>query len=114
MRTKREVAVEFLQFLADIRDPGTGDVLPAELAKRLEMGEPELLARWRKRGESVSWYQFTDELLSVLDAKQEKTGDLKAAIAWYRATPLAEFHMATPDDLVSAGAATALVKAIRR
>ncbi|WP_424681010.1 hypothetical protein [Frateuria sp. YIM B11624] len=78
------------------------------------MREPELLARWCKRGAAICWRQFTDELLSVLDAKQEETGDLKVAIAWYRATPLAEFQMATPDDLVNAGATAALVKAIRR
>jgi hypothetical protein len=110
---KRQAAVEFLQFLADISDPGTGVISSEKLAARLAMSDADLRQHWSDRG-GVTWKVFVDELLAVLDIAQEHTHNLNQAIVWYRHSSIEVFGSRTPDRIVIEGEARKLVRAIRR
>ena len=107
---KRKLATEFLQFLADIYDPATGAVSCMRLASCLGMTETALCRRWLRRGVRVSWEQFVDELLSVLDAAQLQRRDLDQAIDWYFNAPIEQCGRKTADELVVAGEAGRLLR----
>ena len=107
---KRKLATEFLQFLADICDPVTGTVSCMRLAGCLGMTETALRRRWLRRGVRVSWEQFVDELLSVLDAAQLQRRDLNQAIDWYFNAPIEQCGRKTADELVMAGEAVRLLR----
>lgn len=107
---KRKLANEFLHFLADISDPATGAVSCIRLAGWLGMTEAALRKRWIRRGTRVSWQQFVDELLSVLDAAQTQQHDLEQAIDWYFNTPIEQCGRKTADELVMAGEADHLLR----
>ena len=107
---KRKVAVEFLEFLADISDPATGAISCIRLAGWLGMTETALRRRWIRRGVRVPWEQFVDELLSVLDAAQSRRRDLEQAIDWYFNTPIEQCGRRTADELVMAGEVSRLLR----
>ncbi|GGA30396.1 hypothetical protein [Dyella nitratireducens] len=107
---QRKVANEFLQFLADIYDPATGIVSCVRLAASLGMTEDALLKRWIRRGTRVSWRQFSDELLSVLDVAQAQRRDLEQAIDWYFNCPIEPCGRKTADELVTAGETDRLLR----
>lgn len=109
---KRKLATEFLQFLADVSDPVTGAISRIRLAAWLGMTEDALRKRWIRRGVNVPWQQFTDELLSVLDAAQLQRRDLEQAIDWYFNTPIEQCGRKTADELVMAGQANRLLQEI--
>lgn len=107
---KRRVATEFLHFLVDISNPATGAISCIRLAGWLGMTEAALRKRWIRRGTRVSWEQFVDELLSVLDAAQMQRHDLEQTIDWYFNTPIQQCGCKTADELVVAGQADRLLR----
>jgi hypothetical protein len=110
----RTSTLEFLEFLADISNPATGEISTGTLASRLYMTEADLLQRWMSRGDNVSWRLFADELLAVLDAVQDVTYDLTRTIRWYRSEPIEIFDGRTADEVVTSGEARRLVLLIKR
>ena len=105
--------LEFLEFLADISSPATGEISVSRLANWLHQTEAELNEKWRTRGANLPWALFADELLAVLDAAQDQTRHLNAVVKWYLGEPIANFGMNTPQQLVVAGKARRLAVAIR-
>ena len=78
-----ETSIEFLTFIADVSDPGTGMILPDRLATRLGVSVSELEEQWRASC-YCDWAAFADGVLSVLDVLQDRTHSLKAAVQLYR------------------------------
>jgi hypothetical protein len=107
---QRKIAHEFLEFLADIHDPVTSAVSCMRLAAWLGITESALRKRWLCRGTRVSWRQFTDELLSVLDVAQMQRCDLEQAIEWYFNSPIEQCGCKTADELVTSGEADRLLR----
>jgi hypothetical protein len=107
---QRKVANEFLAFLGDIYDPASGAVSCTRLAASLGMTEEALRKRWLRRGTRVSWRQFADELLSVLDVVQSQQRDLEQAIDWYFNSPVEQCGRKTADELVVAGEVDRLMR----
>jgi hypothetical protein len=105
--------IEFLEFLADISHPATGEISPARLANWLCQTEADLNEKWRIRGAGIPWAIFADELLAVLDAAQDHFCDLDAVIEWYLDEPISNFGMNTPQQLVVGGRARQLVLSIK-
>jgi len=110
----KAATLEFLEFLADISNPATGEISAERLATWLCWSEAELHQRWVSRGLYVPWPLFADELLSVLDAVQDVTCDLEKTVEWYLHEPIEGFEMRTADEIVSAGEARRLVFSIKR
>ena len=110
---QRAGSIEFLEFLADISNPATGEISADRLATWLCHTQSDLNAQWRLRGMNVPWAFFADEILSVLDAAQDQTCDLEVTVEWYLRQPLEVFGKLTPEQLVTHGRARHLVTAIR-
>lgn len=92
---------EFLQFGAEISNPGTGEISPEALGERL--GFPKLvLMKDLLASRFDTWASFAGEILEVLDSVQRETGCLDADIEWYTTSR----HFAggvTPHDEVRSG-----------
>lgn len=110
---KRSGSFEFLQFLADISNPATGEISAERLAPWLCQTEKQLISQWNERGSAVPWTLFADELLAVLDAAQDRTFDLNLTVEWYLNKPISSFGMSTPQEIVVKGKARMLVVALR-
>lgn len=111
--SQRAGSIEFLEFLADISHPATGEISLERLATWLCQTASELTTRWRRRGDHVPWSIFADEMLSVLDAAQDETCDLSATVEWYLHCALDAFDGLTPEAAVTKGQARLLVMALR-
>lgn len=111
--SQRAGSIEFLEFLADISHPATGEISLERLATWLSQTAGDLVALWRRRGGHVSWSIFADEILSVLDAAQDETCDLMATVEWYLQCPLDAFEGLTPQEVVIKGQARLLVILLR-
>jgi hypothetical protein len=111
--SQRAGSIEFLQFLADISNPATGEISAERLATWLCQTEADLHAQWRDRGVNVPWAIFADEILSILDAVQDQTRDLETTVDWYLHQPLDTFEKHTAQQLVTSGKARRLIMAIR-
>lgn len=77
------------------------------LAAWLGLTEDELSERWSQSGK-LSWKDFADEILAILDLMQDCTGDLARTLAWYRHDPIAPCA-ATADDMVARGRAQEVI-----
>lgn len=99
---KYEANVEFLSFLADVTDSGTGVILIARLARWLGLEPHELEDRWVASG-CEDWRDFADNVLRVLDAMQDQTDSLAVTLVWYRHAPIADQEARSADELVVAG-----------
>jgi hypothetical protein len=113
-RTKRSASVEFLEFLADISNPATGEISLERLAEWLAIPALELSQRLRQRGEGMAWPRFAEEILAVLDAVHDSTCDLATSVHWYKFAPISCFHSKTADQVVTEGGARLLIMLIRR
>jgi hypothetical protein len=65
-----ESNVEFIGFLVDVTDPGTGEIVLARLSCWLGLTDAELEDRWTASGSS-EWRDFADDVLKVLDEMQD-------------------------------------------
>lgn len=108
--SKSKAAIEFLHFLADISDPVTGAISCMKLAAWLGMTEDALQKRWTRRGPTVTWQTFVDELLGVLDAAQAQGHSLEHVVDWYFNTPIEQAGERTADQIVIAGEARWLTR----
>ena len=108
-----EANVEFLGFLADVTDPGTGEIVLARLSCWLGLTEVELEDRWTASGRS-EWRNFADDVLQVLDAMQDVTDSLTASLVWYRHEPLVKEGGNSADELVATGNTCVALALIRR
>ena len=113
-RAPHPASVEFLEFLADISDPATGEIRAKRLASRLGLTESELYQVWSARENHVSWAIFVDEVLSVLDVVQDVTQDLESTVHWFQREPIPAFNMKTAQRVVATGGARTLVALIKR
>jgi hypothetical protein len=111
--SKAGANLEFLEFLADISNPATGEISASRLADWLCQTEAGLKEKWHKCGANIPWWLFADEVLAVLDAAQDQVHDLGVAIDWYLSKPLDGFGMNTPQQVVVDGKARQLVVAIK-
>jgi hypothetical protein len=115
MEAERKTAsnIEFLEFLADISSPATGEISISGLANLLCQTEAEFKKKWRKRGACIPIAIFVDETLAVLDAAQDQICDLNSVVEWYLNKPIANYGMKTPQHIVASGLARRLVVAIQ-
>lgn len=77
------------------------------LAAWLGLTEEELSKRWYQSGK-LSWKDFADEILAILDLMQDCTGDLALTLAWYRHDPIVSCAD-TADDMVARGRAQEVI-----
>lgn len=105
--------LEFLEFLADISHPGTGQILAERLAAWLGLSEDELLKRCARAG-YLQWAQYANDVLIVLDRMQDRTQSLASTINWYRNLPISGESGATGDELVSSGHVRDVVRYLGR
>lgn len=110
---QRTGSIEFLEFLADISNPATGEISADRLAHWLCQTAAELKSRWHDRGSNLPWALFADEMLAVLDAAQDETCDLETTVGWYLKAPIALFDKKTPEQVVIAGGSRRLVEAMK-
>lgn len=113
MSTHSAANLEFLEFLADISHPGTGQILAERLAAWLGLPEDELLER-RARAGYEQWAQYANDILMILDHMQDRTQSLASTINWYRNLPISAESDATGDELVSSGRVRDAVRYISR
>jgi hypothetical protein len=113
MDETRAASIEFLRFLADIYEPGTGQVIPGKLAGWLGLSEEDLQRMMLKRSDHVSWPLFADELLEILDAVHDRTRNLSDTIHWFRYARLPAFDMKTSEELLVAGDIRSLLSSVR-
>ena len=107
-----ETSIEFLSFIADISDPGTGAILLNRLAERLGMSPVELEDQWSSSGQS-EWAAFADEVLAVLDLLQDRTHSLTEAVRLYRLGRIPSHSNATIESLVVQGKALQVLRQLR-
>lgn len=112
MADKKAASVEFLTFLADIYTSGTGEVEVGRLAAWLGLTEKELSERWYQSGK-LSWKEFADDILTILDLMQDCTGELARTLAWYRHDPIVSCA-GTADDMVARGRAQEVIALMKR
>jgi len=110
---RRAGSIEFLEFLADVSNPATGEISVDRLATWLCQTEADLKAKWHSRRANIPWAFFADEILAVLDAVQDETCDLELTVDWYLKAPIALFDGCSPEQVVVAGGARRLVVAIK-
>lgn len=111
--SQRAGSIEFLEFLADVSNPATGEISVDRLATWLCQTEFDLRSRWHSRGSNIPWAFFADEVLAVLDAAQDETCDLEFTVDWYLNASISLFDKRTPEQVVVAGGARRLVVAIK-
>lgn len=75
--------LEFLTFLADISDPGRGEIVSARLGRWLGLSVEELRQRWDGSGREA-WNDYADDVLRVLDRIHDRTHSLPRTLSWYR------------------------------
>jgi len=109
---RRRASVEFAEFLADISHPGTGEILANRLATWLRQTEDEFRGKWGAQCAKISWANFVDEVLDVLDLAQYETYDMGATIDWFLNRRLACFGMQTPQEVILRGRGRSLTLAV--
>jgi len=113
MKTSQESSIEFASFLADISNPGTGEILPGRLAPRLGLPLEDLFERWRSSGRET-WPAFAGDLLALLDAIQDSTHCFKATVRRFLCEPLAPGVNRTADAYVRSGEAELALAILRQ
>jgi len=109
-------SVEFAEFIADVSDPGTGDIRSDRLSRWLDVEEESLVFSWRASG-CPEWRAFAAQVLEILDAFQDISLSLTRTIAWYQHVPLCQGDGSTAAEYVRRGdvaSALALVRRLRR
>jgi len=104
--------LEFLNFLADISDPGTGQIVREKLASWLGFSDQELLQRWHQSGRR-DWGDYADDVLRVLDRMHDQTYSLARTLNWYCNQPVDRRAGLTGDQLVSTGRACEALQRLR-
>lgn len=112
MMRPKEASIEFLNFIADISHSGTGEILIVRLSDWLDMTPQELNKCWQS-SRSVEWATYANDVLSVLDAMQDKTESLALTLAWYRRLPISLDRCETAEKLVQVGCVGEAVKIVK-
>lgn len=103
-------SIQFLNFLVDVCDSGTGCVIPGRLAAWLGIPEDELIEA-TANSVAGSWPIFADQVIAVLDALHGSSGDLETTMKRF-VRGHASFG-ASGIELVRCGQAGAWVRALR-
>lgn len=108
---------QFSAFLTTLREESSRTALsPARLAEALELPIQKLasLARVHRNTVSLSptspkLQEAMGDVVRVLSAAHELSGDLDTALFWFRNQPIPEFDHFTPLQLVEQGKVQALI-----
>jgi hypothetical protein len=104
--------LEFLNFIVDISDPGTGEIRIERLATWLGLTSKDLVARWHRSGHA-QWTDYANDVLKVLDRMHDRTHALSLTFDWYRLLPISTGTDLTGDDLVATGRADEALQVLR-
>jgi hypothetical protein len=103
---------EFLHFLADILDPGTGALQLERLAAALGLSsdqEERLTIAVNKTG-----LVDAPTLFDLLEASYDRLGNLSAMIEWFLTAPQPAYGDFTPFEIILAGELEPLRRAQRK
>ena len=111
------LARDFPSFLASLRAPESRTALsPERLASELEVPMQRLASLARVHRNTVSLSPASPKLqeamvdvVRVLSAAHELTGDIDRALFWFRNQPIADFDHFTPMQLVEQGKVQAVI-----
>ena len=103
---------EFLNFIVDISDPGTGEIRLERLGAWLGLTPKDLIERWRRSGHE-RWTDYANDVLRVLDRMHDRTHALSRTFDWYRSLPLSVDTALTGDELVALGRAAEALNVLR-
>lgn len=117
MSAAATISQDFSSFLEKIKEPGSVTALsPSRLANELEIQMQDFAALAKVHRNTMTSAPTSPKVQSavrdvvkVLSAAFELTGDMPKALFWFRNTPLAEFGHSTAFELVESGKAQAVI-----
>lgn len=105
-----------MSLVDDFREPGTAYLSPRRIADTLGWPLQGIAERAKvgrntptARPQNEALQQFLRDVLRVLTAAQDITGDQLRAIYWFVNAPIADFDYRTADQLVREGKAQAVI-----
>lgn len=101
-------------FVDSLQEPHTPYISPKRLSQALgEGGQSGAADRGSPQHSSQSFIGAMREMVKVISAATELTGDVDKAIYWYRNEPIADYGHRTAAELVADGHVEAVLAFIR-
>jgi uncharacterized protein (DUF2384 family) len=107
------------RFVASLREPDTAHISPARFSKALHVniaGLASLTGVHRntlRNPASERLQERMRQIIRVISAATEVSGDLNKAIYWYRNEPIADYRHKSAAELVAEGHAEAVLAYLR-